>query len=504
MHQFQTNLQKIMIKKSLISASDKIALQLKILDKEKEDARRKLAVTAEKLRLKAKQLAVTAKEKEIARRKLQVTAEKLRLKAKQLAVTAKEKEDTKRKLEVTAKELRLKAKQLAIVAKEKEDVRRKLVVTAKKLKQSYDTLEKKVLERTKDLEQLRARDEAILQSIGDGLVVADTEGKIMYVNNAFEEMVGWKTDEVLGKHIVTVVPREDEKGDVVLFKERILTQVLAGEKVIADLTKPFYYIRKDKTRFPASSIVTSIVLKGKKVGIVEAFRDITKEKESDRAKTEFMSLASHQLRTPLTEIRWALSSLKREELPDEQSRVVKVAYEAVVHMAEIIKKMLMISRLEADDVEARLSDVDVQSTIEKIARLSEMRRQRNELELTIHCPEGLCVRTDELLFTEILSNLLSNAYKYTPKGGKIHVDATQVSKKIRIDVADTGYGIPEAEQGKIAQKFFRASNIAERDESGTGIGLYMAYSTAKLMGGSISFVSKENKGTVFTLLFPAC
>lgn len=465
-----------MIKKPGISASERIGLQLKILDKEKEDARRKLAVTAEKLRLKAKQLAVTARQRE----------------------------HTRRKLMVTAKELRLKAKQLAIVAKEKEDVRRKLEVTATKLKLSYETLEKKVLERTKDLEQLRAKDEAILASIGDGIVVADTEGKITYVNRAFEEMVGWTTQEVLGKHIVKVVPREDEKGDVVQFKERILTQVLSGESVVADVTKPFYYIRKDKSRFPASSIVTSILLNEKKVGIVEAFRDITKEKESDKAKTEFMSLASHQLRTPLTEIRWALSSMRRENLADEQAKVVNVAYEAVVHMADIIKKMLMISRLEDDDMEPRFANIDVRSAVEKIARLADMRRQRNEQELTVNCPADLCTRTDELLFMEIISNLLSNAYKYTPKGGKIRVDVRQEGEIICIDITDTGYGIPLLEQGRIGQKFFRASNIAKRDESGTGIGLYMVYNTARLIGGSISFVSKLNKGTTFSLRFPSC
>ncbi len=451
-----------MSKKNALSASDQIALQLKILDREKEAARRKLAVTAEKLRIKARQLAITAKEKEQTRRTL------------------------------------------AITAKEKEDVRRKLKITAHKLKLSYDTLEKKVRERTKDLEQLRAKDEAILSSIGDGIVVADTQGKITYVNHAFEEMVGWKTKEVLGKHIVKVVPREDDTGAVVEFKERILTQVLSGEKVVADLTKPFYYIRKDKSRFPASSIVTPILLNKEIVGIVEAFRDITKEKESDTAKTEFMSLASHQLRTPLSEIRWALSRLKKDTFSEEQNKMVRASYEAVVHMAEIIKKMLMISRLESDDIEPRITDVNVRDVIDKVARLSDMRRERSDLQLTIDCDEDLCAKTDELLFTEIISNLLSNAYKYTPPGGKIRINAVRKGKKMRLDVSDTGYGIPLAEQGRIAQKFFRASNIAKREESGTGIGLYMVYSTARLIGGDISFVSQENKGTTFSLLLPLC
>src|SRR3989344_4163758 len=134
------------------SASKNIAQKLKALAKEKESVRRKLVVTA-------KELAVTAKEKESVRRKLEVTA-------KELAVTAKEKENARRKLEVIAK-------QLAVTAKEKESTRRKLVVTAEELKRLYETLEKKVSERTKDLEQTRAKNEAILTSIGDGLVVVD-------------------------------------------------------------------------------------------------------------------------------------------------------------------------------------------------------------------------------------------------------------------------------------------------------------------------------------------
>ena len=471
--------------------------------KKTEDVRRKLAITAKKLRIKAAELAVTAREKENVRRKLVVTAAKLHRKAKELAVTAREKENVRRKLVVTAAKLHRKAKELAVTAREKEDVRRKLVVTAKKLKVSRETLEKKILERTKDLDQSRVKCEAILASIGDGIVVADKEGKITYVNKTFEDMVGWKTKNVLGKYMVEVVPREDEKGEVVLLKERILSQVLSGERVIADVTQPFYYIRKNKSRFPASSIVTPILLSGEIIGIVETFRDITKEKNIDKAKTEFVSLASHQLRTPLTSIRWALASLKRDRLPDEQNYVVSGAHEAAAQMAATINKMLMISRIEMGGIDQKRTHVSLQTVIGKVVRLFDGDRERHALELAVECPRQLRARVDEQLLIEILSNLLNNAYNYTPKGGKVTIRAAQEDEMIRIDVTDTGYGIPQAEQGRIAEKFFRASNVASREEAGTGIGLYMVYNIARLIGGTISFVSEENKGTTFTLLFPS-
>ena len=183
-------------------------------------------------------------------------------------------------------------------------MRKKLVITARKLKLLNSTLEKKVFARTKDLERIRSRNDAILSSIGDGLVVVDKEGRINYINKSFEEILGWKSREIIGKSMVQIVPREDIHGVKVSFKERILTQVLSGEKFVADLTNPFYYIRKDKTRFPTSSIVAPVILNEKIVGAVEVFRDITREKEIDKAKTEFVSLASHQLRTPLSTVNW--------------------------------------------------------------------------------------------------------------------------------------------------------------------------------------------------------
>ena len=163
----------------------------------------------------------------------------------------------------------------------------------------------------------------------------------------------------------------------------------------------------------------------------------------------------------------------------------------------------MISYLEESTREPELSKMNLRLVLEKIVRLHEAHRQKSELTTTIRCPEKLLVETDEQLLIEILDNLLSNAYKYTPKGGRVDICARKIGKSIRIDVADTGYGIPQEEQRNIPKKFFRASNIASPAASGTGIGLYMVYNIVRLIGGTISFVSKENSGTTFTILFPA-
>lgn len=176
----------------------------------------------------------------------------------QLAVTAREKENVRRKLVVTAKKLRLKAAQLAITAKEKETVRRKLMITARKLRISHETLEKKVLQRTKDLEQMRAKDEAILASIGDGLVATDKAGRILLVNKAFERLLGWKEADVRGKSLSAVTPMRDSVGKIVSQSQRPVTKMLKdGSAADSDAGSTLFYVRKDGSSFPVAGPAAS-------------------------------------------------------------------------------------------------------------------------------------------------------------------------------------------------------------------------------------------------------
>jgi len=476
------------------------AISLKNLAKEKENTRRKLVVTA-------KQLAITAKEKEVARRKLVVIA-------KQLAITAKEKESIRRKLVVTAEEkesvrrkLVVTAKKLAVTAEEKESTRRKLAVTAQELRRLHETLEKKVLRRTKDLEQIRSKTEAILTSIGNGLVVVDKEGKIDYINQSFEEMMGWKTQEIVGKSMVQVVPREDVNGVEVLFKERILTQVLAGQKFVADLANPFYYIRKDKSRFPVSSIVSPVILNKKIVGAVEVFRDITKEKEIDKAKTEFVSLASHQLRTPLSTVNWYSEMLLTGdvgEVTTEQKKYLEEIYNGNQRMVELVNTLLDVSRIELGTLVVESKPTNIVKLTQNVINEQKLQIIEKKIKLSPSFEDNIpLITADPKLLRMVIQNLLSNAIKYTPDGGKIRASLSLDEKKnVILKISDTGYGIPANQQDKIFSKLFRADNVIGKDTEGTGLGLYIAKSIVEQVGGKLWFESEENRGTTFYVALP--
>ena len=244
-----------------------------------------------------------------------------------------------------------------------------------------------------------------------------------YINKSFEEILGWKSREIIGKSMVQIVPREDIHGVKVSFKERILTQVLSGEKFVADLTNPFYYIRKDKTRFPTSSIVAPVILNEKIVGAVEVFRDITREKEIDKAKTEFVSLASHQLRTPLSTVNWYSEMLLAGDAGKvtlSQKKYLEEIYNGNHRMVDLVNTLLDVSRIELGTfiVETKPTDITklIQSVINDQRLLINEKKIRFSSAFEDKIPR---IKADPKLLRMVIENLLSNSVKYTPDSGKV-------------------------------------------------------------------------------------
>ena len=349
----------------------------------------------------------------------------------------------------------------------------------------------------------KALDEAILASIGDGLVVVDKEGRITYVNQAFEKMVGWLSREVLGKHFLEVVPREDGKGEIVPFNERILNKVLSGEVIVADLTNPFYYIRKDGSRFPTSSIVNSILLDGEIIGVVETFRDITKEKEIDKAKTEFVSLASHQLRTPLSTISWYTEMLLAGDVGQfnaDQERYLKEIYRGNQRMVSLVNALLSVSRMDLGTFILESEPTDVIRLVQTVIHEHKFHIERKKIAVSTSFQAPMpIIQADPKLLGMVVQNLFSNAVKYTPENGEVAVSITfqDPQKSLLLTIADSGYGIPKNQREKIFTKLFRADNVRKKDTEGTGLGLYIAKSIVDNSGGKIWFESEENLGTTF-------
>jgi PAS domain S-box-containing protein len=243
----------------------------------------------------------------------------------------------------------------------------------------------------------------------------------------------------------------------------------------------------------------------KDVGLATVF-DITEQKQLDRAKTEFVSLASHQLRTPVSTIKWyteMLLSGSLGEFTPKQKEYIEIINKVDENMIDLIDALLNVSRIEIGTLKVDLKTTNVIEITESV--LVELSSQIKEKGLKIDKQYGDNLKdmeTDPKLIRMVIQNLISNAVKYTPVEGTVTINFKDSFGEKIITISDTGVGIPEVEQDKIFTKLFRATNVRSLlGSQGTGLGLYLVKSIVKTMGGSISFASEENKGAAFTVKF---
>jgi signal transduction histidine kinase len=243
-------------------------------------------------------------------------------------------------------------------------------------------------------------------------------------------------------------------------------------------------------------------------------RDITAEEEVNRAKSEFVTLASHQLRTPISAIRWFSEMLiggDAGQLTGEQKEHVEHIYHSNQRLASLVDEMLLVSSLELGSLPIRPEPLDVPAFCRKIVRAQLEAAAPKQLTLKDRYDTDLPkLSYDPHILKNILGNIISNAIKYTPKNGSISLEIMQTTKKVTpesrgslvIILNDNGYGIPKVAQDKIFTKFFRAKNIKDKDTDGTGLGLYVAKLLLGYVGGRISFSSTENVGSTFVVELP--
>ncbi len=354
-----------------------------------------------------------------------------------------------------------------------------------------------------------------VENASDHITIADASGKIMLVNRAAELTTGYSAKELMGSAISgegmwrgDVEPEfYMDMWETIRVKKEIFKSVATNKK------------KNGEQYYSAISLVPILDDHGEAQFFVSLERDITTEVNVDRAKTEFVSLASHQLRTPLSAINWYAEMLLGGDagpLGEEQRKYLEEIYKGNQRMVELVNALLNVSRIELGTFVIEPEPTNIVEIADSV--IAELKPSITKQDIVFErsvSPDVPIIPADPKLVRMVFQNLLSNAVKYTPKGGTVSLSISlvreQASRKdtdtalqgnILIRVSDTGIGIPLEAQNRIFSKLFRADNARELDSGGTGLGLYIVKAVLDHSGGRVWFESSPGKGTTFYATLP--
>lgn len=343
------------------------------------------------------------------------------------------------------------------------------------------------------------------------LMMKAPNGEVIAANSkSFElfdkEKGAWDEATQLHRSVYAVINPIKENGTPYPEEEFPITSALHKGKTGEQ--KNIVIKRRDGSKMTLHVIAVPIKEDGNTPYVVAVFDDITEEYEVDRAKTEFVSLASHQLRTPLSTINWYTEMLLAEDVgkvtPDQKSYLEEI-YKGNQRMVGLVNALLNVSRIEMGTFAAEVRQIDLVAEANLVLdEFAVMAAQKNIAIVKEFSGTAFFTDADRKMIQIIFQNLISNAVKYTPEGGKVTARMRRESDdRVYIEVSDTGYGIPKNQYDKIFTKLFRADNIVYKDTEGTGLGLYLVKLVVDQLGGKIWFTSEENKGTSFFIILPA-
>jgi signal transduction histidine kinase len=240
------------------------------------------------------------------------------------------------------------------------------------------------------------------------------------------------------------------------------------------------------------------------VGATLTLRDVTREREVSQMKSDFVSFVTHQLRTPLAGLKWMLELAAQEPgLPADAASFVQDARDAAERLIGLVNNLLDVSRLESGKLTLALQDARIgvltRSVLDEMSALIKDRGHRLSIAGDGDVPP---VKTDPQLLRQVFFNLVSNAVMYTPPGGTIAIAMGREGPLARWSITDSGIGIPEASRARLFEKFYRAENVTAIETEGTGLGLYLVRLIVEHLGGQVSYVSEEGKGSTFVVTLP--
>lgn len=352
---------------------------------------------------------------------------------------------------------------------------------------------------------------SIINDLDGGVISYDSTFKIITFNKTAEKIFGLNAQEVVGRQFTPVFSKNP--------RFRQLTQVIFPSlaPIVRPISEPDVWpqITDIALENPALELRTSLNRltdeNGQILGFFKIIRDRTREKAILASKSEFISVAAHQMRTPLNAINWALETLSKMVKDNKEAvEIIKTGYEVAQRTLKIVNDLLDVSRIEEGKFGYNFEEVDLGEFINNV--LTNFKQMADQYQVALYLqppPEKIQVKIDQQKLAIAFSNLIDNAIKYNIKNGKVEVFVEKIyvserknSPFVKITVKDTGVGIPPQETDKVFKKFFRGSNVVQLEPNGSGLGLYIAKNIIRQHGGDIEMESVLDRGTAFSFTLP--
>jgi len=360
-----------------------------------------------------------------------------------------------------------------------------------------------------ELSQVATQSEVVINAIGDGVMAIDGKGTLQLINPAGQELLGWSKQDSVGLSYKSVLQLVDQKGAKLETSNDPVQQVLNTNQEVRndDLT----CMSKSGKKIMTSLVISPIGEMGS--GAIIVFRDVTKAKAAEREQAEFISTASHEMRTPVASIEGYLGLALNPQTAqiDEKARgFIMKAHESAQHLGHLFQDLLDVSKADDRRMTNNPKVIDLVAFTHDVVQGLSQKAADKGLKIIFkpspddggkHIAPVYYVNLDNDHIREIVDNLVENAIKYTIQG-EVVVDVTGTEDKIVVSIKDSGIGIPAEDMPHLFQKFYRVNNAETNQIGGTGLGLYLCRKLAESMDGRVWAESEYRKGSVFYLELP--
>lgn len=352
----------------------------------------------------------------------------------------------------------------------------------------------------------RNRSSAILRSMVEGVAVIDAQERIVFSNRAFSDILNLDAAAIEGRPVIEVVRNSDLLG--------LIRRALNGEEGLqTDIAMGIVQQRTFSiTATPVQALESSVAgysvaptAPEKPSGAVVVLHDVTELRRLERVRQDFVANVSHEFKTPLTAIQGFAETLLAGAMEDSRTnrRFLEIIRDHAMRLARLTNDLLKLARIEAGKLEVEFFPVQLMEVIERSAETTLLKASRKQIALEVEVPPEMpMVRGDASLLREVLQNLVDNAIQYTPEGGSIHVSVVAGAREAVVCVADTGIGIPLADQERIFERFYRVDAARSREAGGTGLGLSITKHIVEAHGGRLWVESEVGHGSRFFFSVP--